>query len=1163
MLARIAALAEARERLRPIPWQDPEIIRQLGVLLEQALQRLHAPANTMAEVMLALPASQKLITVEIRPQNSYAFHRSLREGEGLTGKAFTSRQPVIWQREDSSALAIPHLLATRSAIVIPLVGEGDVIGVLNFESPDQNTLTHEQLATLQGSGLIQQIEAALVPFHTTTVTQEELIQEQLDHLRNGILAGLGAKNPEDMYYQILQVAAQVVQAPEVSGGLILVRDASQNLPRSKGGAKDLYAVRAARFGAFNSAREWKLEDRSIARRVIETLSSARVDDVRLDKDYRDSGTGAAESSELIVPLVNEGVGIGVIGLVSPRLAAFSERDQTNLEKVAEIAVFAIRRAEEIRQAQRHSDQLLEASRLLALIEPLYPREEWGSGAGSHAAISVPSVERVREQVLDRILALATTYTKSEHAAIVLPRQTVGRGAYLSPVRRTQTQLVPSADEWWPTNDGITGECFTDGRLINLPDTEAAEGGVQYVSYFHGARSELAAPLKVGKTVLGVLDIDSNAPYHYTSDYEEWGRFLADQAAYALTVMENATRKRFEIGLEVLTRTVDNGITRMRALGVDAPDDQKWTEVRLHRDQLILHVLSEMARLTGAKVARLITGVNAYRENETIDTDSGLLYYLSSTDPREIETEDRYFKIGEGVTSEAFTSQHELIYNDRDSRPKGYFDSDPTRDCQSGIFVPVVEGTRSVGVLDIESLVEGTFSPDAAQAVREASELISKLLVAARLRLNELLNETLRQFERKILLSESADLEQFMRQVLDYAAHVSDFSTGWGAVIQLSPERRGSNSFVEGTFIAEYRANEETIYVPDPLDEQDIPAQGVFMRTINERKPVLVLDTRAPSAGPLGTLPWSNAPVRSMICVPLLRPVGDENGTEVEVAGLLALASPRPSEFSEADKRVLSLYAETIVTGLKNVAALNARRDLLAEISHDSLTVLGLLGPDLKGVIQDVERATGARTLDEAHVALNALQERLTTIQRFGNLLTGILIGFFDYSNNDLDPGLDTTRAPADINEIIRPQVDLIAALASENNRRVIWKFSETPILVEGSVVRNRLIRAVLFKFLENATKYAAPETDVVVHVGKSASYAYVAVESAGTIVPENEREAIWRLDYRGSNVDPGSRGSGVGLFQARTIMRRLGGYERYRAIGSETNEFSLELPLID
>lgn len=1147
-----AAIAEHQEQ-RPdtspgyVPIIEESIRRQIGAVLDEVLNRLNLSAHAMAEVMLYADQVQELLTLELRPPSSSAFHRILRLGEGLTGRYFTAQRPYAGPVLQQSLGEITHLLSSRSVLIVPLSRAGKPIGVLNVESSDPEALTPVQLEAVTSSNLPSRIEKILARIDMTSISRDQVKEQLIDGLRQRVLETVGTENPQDIYTQILQVASQVVDAPDVSAGLILIRDENQNLStRRNQNLADKYAVRAARIGAFDSEREWPMTERSIAKRVITTLQTARVPDVRKDEDYKDSGTGAAESSELIAPLRStDSGGIGVIGLVSPGLNRFSPTDQEYLELVAKIAEYAIQRSEDIRQTRRQAQQLVLQGELLKLIE------EKLFLSASAVDFNAHQVEEVRDEIFVRIIEWAVNYTVSQHVAIVLAQTTEGRGEYLSIVAKTASDLIPNAPPWWPRDEGVSGEAFTTGRTINSRDNQATSG-TAYVDYFLGAKSEVAAPIRIGSNILGVLDVESNMPFHYTNHYVQWAEFLAQQMAFALIVIEAASRRRFEVELAALSHHVDDGIREMPAM-------QEWTPVRLHRNKLIREVVDRVVALTGAHVGRMIMSVNAYDETGAIDLVNGRLVNLASTDHRELEESQRYFPITDGVTSRAFIQQRDIVYNDRASRPEGYFDTDRTRNCRSGIFVPILQGTHCVGVLDVESLDEGKFTPDAVQAVHEASDIILKLLVAGRQRLDELLTNKLLQFERQILLSLSADKKAFMEKVLAFAALITDFSDGWGAVLNLRPWGNRESPTVDSTFTARYTAGKGTFFGVDDIDHSP-PTHPALLRAVRTKRPVLILGTV--DAAPLEQqgFPWKDALVGSLICVPLMKPVS-EGGTTV--VGLLVLASPKLAEFSEPDKQVLTTYAETIIGGMKNVATLDVSKNLLEELRHDANAALMPLLRELEKLDLKVQSAVSAAELEDVPRRISDMHLQVKQIHSWSRLVNDTLTALLDFSNSDLEP--ETPNDPRPVASIVQPLEASVNELAKLNEREMIW-VPLPSLYVFGGEKRSKMARAVLFKFLDNAIKYGDPGTPVLVRCRAGIAEASIEVVSRGKIVPQEERTEIWSLEYRGSNVAPGTSGSGLGLYQAKVIANRLNGEVDYRSEEHSPEEpdeniFALRLPI--
>lgn len=86
-----------------------------------------------------------------------------------------------------------------------------------------------------------------------------------------------------------------------------------------------------------------------------------------------------------------------------------------------------------------------------------------------------------------------------------------------------------------TLHGIGATVVRNGQAINVPDTTQED---RYVAFDHMpvSRSELCVPMRVAEQVIGVLNVESDEPNHFTPADQQLLQLLADQAAVAL---ENA------------------------------------------------------------------------------------------------------------------------------------------------------------------------------------------------------------------------------------------------------------------------------------------------------------------------------------------------------------------------------------------------------------------------------------------------------------------------------------------------------------------------------------------------------------------------------------------------------------------------------------------------
>ena len=101
---------------------------------------------------------------------------------------------------------------------------------------------------------------------------------------------------------------------------------------------------------------------------------------------------------------------------------------------------------------------------------------------------------------------------------------------------------------------------------------------------------------------------------------------------------------------------------------------------------------------------------------------------------------------------------------------------------------------------------------------------------------------------------------------------------------------------------------------------------------------------------------------------------------------------------------------------------------------------------------------------------------------------------------------------------------------------------------------------VLTQLLENAIKYGNGE-GIRVSIAREEDGYYILVVNKGKTVEEKELPYLFNSFWRGSNAT-GVEGSGIGLFESRSIMKKLNGdlYARINAAEGEM-EFTMYLPI--
>ncbi len=100
----------------------------------------------------------------------------------------------------------------------------------------------------------------------------------------------------------------------------------------------------------------------------------------------------------------------------------------------------------------------------------------------------------------------------------------------------------------------------------------------------------------------------------------------------------------------------------------------------------------------------------------------------------------------------------------------------------------------------------------------------------------------------------------------------------------------------------------------------------------------------------------------------------------------------------------------------------------------------------------------------------------------------------------------------------------------------------------------------LFNLLDNAVKYTPSGGKISVSVVQWEMYVEVKVTDTGKGIPESNQASIFRRFYREEEVHE-QQGVGIGLYLAREIVTRQGGYIKVISEPGHGSEFSIMLPV--
>ncbi len=122
---------------------------------------------------------------------------------------------------------------------------------------------------------------------------------------------------------------------------------------------------------------------------------------------------------------------------------------------------------------------------------------------------------------------------------------------------------------------------------------------------------------------------------------------------------------------------------------------------------------------------------------------------------------------------------------------------------------------------------------------------------------------------------------------------------------------------------------------------------------------------------------------------------------------------------------------------------------------------------------------------------------------------------------------------------------------------------DVPLTLPAIKVDPILLEQTLVNILDNAAKYGAPGTEIVIAAERAGEAIAIAIEDEGPGIPEPDRERIFDMFYRVRAGDGDSKGTGLGLAIARGILDAHGGSIRAlpRTDGPSGTRIEIRLPL--
>jgi len=275
-------------------------------------------------------------------------------------------------------------------------------------------------------------------------------------------------------------------------------------------------------------------------------------------------------------------------------------------------------------------------------------------------------------------------------------------------------------------------------------------------------------------------------------------------------------------------------------------------------------------------------------------------------------------------------------------------------------------------------------------------------------------------------------------------------------------------------------------------------------------------------------------------------------------GMISLARREANGFKKQELELVALLGRLVASAVQNIRAYEAERSTVEELRR-----LSALRADFVSLVSHELRAPMASVVGSAQTLRQRWRELTpdqresflalisSETERLAGLVADVLdtsrieAGTFTYRFGDVDVGALVRDAVAGV-ELMQDEVRVTADVRGELPH------------VRGD--RDRL-QQVLTNLLDNAIKYSPAGEEVGVSAYRQDSRIHIEVADRGPGVPADQRGLIFEKFGRGATAgSPGTPGTGLGLFIARSIAVAHGGSLELSPSRGKGATFALTLP---